>query len=138
MASYRIDKKGFRLLVRYKCNSTNLFQPVPTRDLSTVGDWSTESLREYAEELRCGYVSSKRCYEGRVGFRDRYVPPARRDEKHEKAIQAAKSRCAQFLQRLTEVTSLGPRHSPYYVHRSLTYTHAASWSRNSPTKGSDH
>lgn len=98
-----LDRKGFRLLVRYKCNSSDLFTPVKKRNLLTVLDWSEDEIRTYAEHLRMGYVRSMRCYEGRVEFRDNYVHPHLRDDNHEKAISAAKLRCQEYADALSEV-----------------------------------
>ncbi|KAJ3054637.1 hypothetical protein HK097_001245 [Rhizophlyctis rosea] len=76
------------------------FDPVPAKDLGNVASWSLKALQNYAEELRVGYVRATRCFKGRVEFRDKYVEPSLRDEKHEKAIAAAERRWKQFLEHL--------------------------------------
>ncbi|KAJ3049958.1 hypothetical protein HK097_009065 [Rhizophlyctis rosea] len=43
--SSKLDRPGFRLPIRYKCNSENLFDPVHTRHLSKIASWSLEELR---------------------------------------------------------------------------------------------
>lgn len=103
--TFILDKKGFRLLVRYKCNSVRLFETVGERDLSDINNWTTSEIREYAESLQRGYIRSKRCYEGRVEFRDCYVAPHLRDDNHENAIAAAKLRSVEYLQQLTKVSA---------------------------------
>ena len=88
MCSYEAEKR-LRAYVSYKVISDGLLQEVPGCDLYDYSSWPVEKRLSYERQLIRGYIKNKRCYEGRILFRDTYIPPEQQDVKHEAAIMAA-------------------------------------------------
>jgi hypothetical protein len=99
----KLDKAGIRLLVSYQRDSRGLFDEVPHTDLSNIKSWSKTQIQEYASVLHSGWMRSKRCLDGRVAFRDLYVPPDMQDHEHELPIIAARKRCEEYEDRCVKV-----------------------------------
>ncbi len=92
----KLTRTAFRLYVRYKSRSSELFKPIPETDLSDVGSWTTTKIAEHQDWLNDGYVRNMICSAARQRFRDCYIPESERDEPHELAIRSAETNCSTY------------------------------------------
>jgi len=98
-----ISSKAFRLYLRYKVNSRNLFNRIDDEPASRLSTLRDDDLGLYWKELKSRYAESAICFTARKRYRDLYVPPDQRDAGHEAAINKAGENCRAYAHLLLAV-----------------------------------
>ncbi len=92
-----------KLYRSYKKYSTELFTDITGKDLDDIATWKRSEIVGYYQYLRDRHNCNLRCMNGRIMFRDKFVPKEKRDAEHEKAILAAADNCKKYAKLMLEL-----------------------------------
>jgi len=97
-----LSNRAFRLYLKYKLHSGDLFKELVAPDISTLDTWPGKRIEQHEAWLSEGYVRNCVCLGARKKFRDDHVPLERQDRGHEEAIENAEQNCAFYAKHYKE------------------------------------